>query len=747
MRCFNCGNALPDDSQFCQYCGSDLSKTSHGTETETAVVTVETPPVAVKTEPDVMSTAQEASPRKKKSWLPLLILGFVAVLAIGVFALWSGNNETATPAEAAENVLYLEVYDEADVCIGSGSGFLVNDDVTLVTNYHVIEDAHHMIAMTADGERSVEVDTVIAYDEMSDIAILRCCEKIGVNPLILADSDQIKQGDAVYATRYSLGIANTLSDGIVSSRYIDKNGVDILQITAPISGGSSGGALLNKDSQVVGIICAYYADGQNMNIAIASNAITALLQHDNDTLSLEQFYLSTNGNSHDMPAGCVAVRTISIADEFTAEYILETWKSGEATEDSMIEIMDEYGMEQGGGQLYIIEPGQFVDEIDEWCFDNNRRAGDVAIIENVYGFSICYFSGKAKGNVLTLGTSADFPPFEYYDDTGTMVGMEIELMHAIAEEIGYSLEVSDIPFDDLMTSMINGEINCIASGITETPVRNLAANASIPWYEVTDTTGETTAFVVYIDDEDEDLLAKINKAIKKLLDNGTIDIIVDRYDSNAISGLEDSQTNAPTDSSQITSQPTDNKPASGSEGIAQENSQSSTESTQTAYDFLCKWVSENYNKTLKRSGTEDKVYQEILMDDGTRDTYQIVYCADVNQICLRYIAGNTAGASFTSAIWLEPEGNSFSANFFFYETADATDAVFRGYGDIFAPNLSEDGAYSFSSFDGDATLLDTCQTTAKLMYLESLNFMNYIFYTYATPEGFDYSASDFGFSL
>ena len=58
----------------------------------------------------------------------------------------------------------------------------------------------------------------------------------------------------------------------------------------------------------------------------------------------------------------------------------------------MIEIMDEYGAEQGGGQLYIIDPGTFVKEIDDWCFDPTRQPGDYAIIENPYGYSICYIS-------------------------------------------------------------------------------------------------------------------------------------------------------------------------------------------------------------------------------------------------------------------------------------------------------------------------------------------------------------------
>ncbi len=106
--------------------------------------------------------------------------------------------------------------------------------------------------------------------------------------------------------------------------------------------------------------------------------------------------ISMNGNSDDGRPDTVynvAVRTISLGDEFTAEIVLATWKNGEATEQSMIQIMNEYGSEKGGGQLYVITRGEFVDEIDEWCFSDKRKVGDCAIIKNAYGYSICYISG------------------------------------------------------------------------------------------------------------------------------------------------------------------------------------------------------------------------------------------------------------------------------------------------------------------------------------------------------------------
>jgi len=92
----------------------------------------------------------------------------------------------------------------------------------------------------------------------------------------------------------------------------------------------------------------------------------------------------------------VAVRTISLSDYWTAKYALLMWENGEATEQTMIEIMNEYGAEQGGGKLYVIERGEFIEEIDEWCFSSDRKVGDYAVIKNANGYTICYISGFNK---------------------------------------------------------------------------------------------------------------------------------------------------------------------------------------------------------------------------------------------------------------------------------------------------------------------------------------------------------------
>ena len=87
---------------------------------------------------------------------------------------------------------------------------------------------------------------------------------------------------------YPLGLANTMSNGIISSRYFDEYDVDVLQITAAISPGSSGGALFNENGFVIGVTSAYYDGGQNLNIAITSNTVQQLYSNRSTPITLSK---------------------------------------------------------------------------------------------------------------------------------------------------------------------------------------------------------------------------------------------------------------------------------------------------------------------------------------------------------------------------------------------------------------------------------------------------------------------------
>ena len=294
MRCSACGKILPEDSLFCQYCGKNLGEPKVMPAVVQECLGEETPVIVTESRKAAALTTDENIPPAKKSQSKGSLIALCAIAA-AVLAVCLGIGTMAEPDEEldiaaiAESVLYLEMYDKNGEVLGSASGFLVNDQTSLVTNYHVIQDACSLRVWTSDETESVEVTRCLAYDEVADLALLECEPGLSVQHLTLDDSDLIRRGDSVYAVGYPLGLANTLSDGIVSSRYEDTYGNDILQVTAAISEGNSGGPLLTRSGRVIGVICAYYIDGQNLNIAIASNTLRKLLESERKAIPLESW--------------------------------------------------------------------------------------------------------------------------------------------------------------------------------------------------------------------------------------------------------------------------------------------------------------------------------------------------------------------------------------------------------------------------------------------------------------------------
>lgn len=290
--CPNCGAQTSPGAGFCPQCGGRIAAPS---------AQVPAPP-----KPPVQAPPTPAPKRKSRVWIPIVIIAAVLVCAAAVFAALSLRapepgpspaptaEPSASPAltitDCVDSVLYLEMYDGDHDAFGTASGFIIGDGRTLVTNYHVLDGACYIRAMTRDYSETYSVEDVLAFDRTADLAVLRLNRKTAVPSLPLGDSDAVRQGDRVYAVGYPLGVANTLSDGLVSSRYNDEDGVDIIQMTAAISSGSSGGALLSEACEVVGVICATYVDGQNMNLAIASNTLKKLMDSAGPRTRLEEFY-------------------------------------------------------------------------------------------------------------------------------------------------------------------------------------------------------------------------------------------------------------------------------------------------------------------------------------------------------------------------------------------------------------------------------------------------------------------------
>lgn len=206
-------------------------------------------------------------------------------------SLAAGNSKAFEPSEIAEKatpaMVYIETFTEDDWLIGTGSGFIIESTGKIVTNFHVIEYSDK-ISVTFDDGTKMEVVSIVNYDVDRDIAILQVDGK-NLPTVPLGNSDTILNGQRVLAIGSPLGLSNTISEGLVSSknRVIDE--LSYIQTSAPISFGSSGGALFNSRGEVVGITSAMFMDGQNLNLAIPINDLKPLLQVNKELTLGEMF--------------------------------------------------------------------------------------------------------------------------------------------------------------------------------------------------------------------------------------------------------------------------------------------------------------------------------------------------------------------------------------------------------------------------------------------------------------------------
>lgn len=145
-----------------------------------------------------------------------------------------------------------------------GSGFVVGADGLIATSLHVVEDADQLTVILSDG-RAFERVAVAGFDQAQDVVVLAIdAKRLPVLPLA---REPIQAGERVVAIGHPHGLANTVSDGLVSAVRRDDGGGEGLQISAPISPGSSGGPVLNERGQVVGVTTSTHRVGQNLNFA------------------------------------------------------------------------------------------------------------------------------------------------------------------------------------------------------------------------------------------------------------------------------------------------------------------------------------------------------------------------------------------------------------------------------------------------------------------------------------------------
>ena len=161
--------------------------------------------------------------------------------------------------KALASTVLLVMEDTNGQPLSLGSGFFVRNG-QVATNLHVVKGAVRGYAKLVNQETKYDIEGITAVDAERDLVILKISVP-GAQVISLGDSDTVQVGSPIYAVGNPRGLEGTFSQGIISS--LRKVGTDkILQLTAPISPGSSGGPVLNDKGQVIGVSVATFRGGQ-----------------------------------------------------------------------------------------------------------------------------------------------------------------------------------------------------------------------------------------------------------------------------------------------------------------------------------------------------------------------------------------------------------------------------------------------------------------------------------------------------
>jgi serine protease Do len=170
---------------------------------------------------------------------------------------------------------------------GLGSGFFLNEDGFLITNFHVIE-GESQISVEVYHQKDGQLDRktykqvrIIALNKFGDLALLKVEEKDAprFKFVPLGNADALSVGETVFAIGSPLGLERTVTEGILSTKTREVGGVLYLQTTAQINPGNSGGPLFNLSGEVIGVTNMKVTAGEGLGFAIPVESVKFFLDH------------------------------------------------------------------------------------------------------------------------------------------------------------------------------------------------------------------------------------------------------------------------------------------------------------------------------------------------------------------------------------------------------------------------------------------------------------------------------------
>ena len=212
--------------------------------------------------------------------------GLIALAALLAGACSTGSDALRQPVPLGirdlvgpvqKSVVTIINYDLDGAASSIGSGFFISSNGILLTNYHVLDGAYSAAIRMADGNQ-YPIETVLARNPLVDLIKVKVdIPGDRLRPIALA-RDIPAVMDRVVVIGSPMGLEQTVSEGIISAIREMPAGGAVLQLTAPISPGSSGGPVLNNHGKAIGVVTFQAAKGQNLNFAISIDAMDLLTE-------------------------------------------------------------------------------------------------------------------------------------------------------------------------------------------------------------------------------------------------------------------------------------------------------------------------------------------------------------------------------------------------------------------------------------------------------------------------------------
>jgi len=373
--------------------------------------------------------------------------------------------------KCAKSVFYVEVSDARGEPFASGSGFFITSDGIAVTNYHVIEGASSAKIVLSDSQKEYTVAGVLNYSEKEDWAVIKV-NGSGFTPLEIGEKSSVVGGANVYAIGSPLGLQNTISQGIISNVEREIGGTTYIQCTVAISNGSSGGALINKYGQVIGITTASVESGQSVNLAVpiwkatynkgASVTSLASISNSKPSVSGGIGSGSSGGTANEDDALSAIYEIATRHNNFDyGDYIGWTGESEEG--DEVIDIV--YSREY---DTLFIDYDVYMDSGSRYnffmVFDDTGAQVDaytLSCYENEYT-DTPYFEGTGELSRGRLNQDSSLR-FDDYDSSQHLSASSIESMERVAGIVAW---LAVFMLDETMLDFTNGQIGATDLGYT-----------------------------------------------------------------------------------------------------------------------------------------------------------------------------------------------------------------------------------------------------------------------------------------